>query len=70
MRSQDDHSVEYYGRQQNPVSAAGPFGSRRGWGVNSGVDDSVLGDVSICLSVSFTYFLPVFVNKYICRSSV
>lgn len=43
VRSQDDHSVEYYGRPQNQVS--GPFGPRRGWGVNAGMDDSVLTDV-------------------------
>ena len=43
-RSQDDQSVEYYGRQHNPMS--GPFSSRRGWGLGSGVDDSVLNDVS------------------------
>ncbi|XP_076437978.1 pumilio homolog 1-like [Babylonia areolata] len=42
VRSQDDHSVEYYGRPQNQMSMG--FGSRRGWGVNSGMDDSVLGD--------------------------
>ena len=45
-RSQDDHSVEYYGRPQNQMNSSGPF-SRRQWGnVNSGMDDSVLTDVS------------------------
>ena len=49
VRSQDDHSVEYYGRPQNQVS--GPFGPRRGWGVNAGMDDSVLTDVRKCFTI-------------------
>lgn len=54
-RSQDDHNVEYYGRPQNQVSSSGPFWSRR-LGVNAGMDDSVLTDVSVRLFWLFCVF--------------